>query len=80
MSQKRTIKQIEKKISALIKEGQELANEVGGTFDVLDQTFYSGKEITRMCNPDDEDYQYLDDWYAEYYGTSGTWLSSSSFC
>lgn len=81
MSNVRTIKQIEKEINALIQEGKELANETGELFEVLDQTFYPGAEIIKMCNPDDEEnYLYLDDYYAECYGKSGKWMSSSDFC
>jgi hypothetical protein len=80
MSKVRTIKQIEKEISALIQEGKDLANEQGELFEVLDQTFYPGSEIVKMCNEDDDNYVYLDDWYADQYGKSGKWMSSSDFC
>lgn len=80
MSKVRTIKQIEKEINVLIEEGKALANEQGKLFEVLDQTFYPGSEIVKMCTEDDDEYAYLDDYYAKQYGESGTWLSSSDFC
>ncbi len=80
MSKKRTVRQIENEIKALINEGVQLANETGTEFDVLNDTFYPGKMIKEMCDENNDNYQYLDSWYAEEYGDTGKWMSSSDFC
>lgn len=76
----RTIQQIEKEINALIEEGENLANETGENFSVLEETFYPGSAIKEMCDEDSDNYMYLDDWYAEEYGDTGRWMGSSDFC
>jgi len=80
MSKAKRLSQIEKEIQALINEGEELANETGQQFSVMDETFYPGSKIKEMCDEDSDNYEYLDDWYAEEYGETGRWMGSSDFC
>ena len=80
MSKAKRLSEIENEIKVLINEGVKLANETGTEFNVLNDTFYSGKLIKEMCDENNDNYQYLESWYAEEYGESGTWMSSSDFC